>query len=262
LRISESLFNNDKITIDAVYRANSELLDIKQKIIKNENDLRLSKNYFNYLLNRSEDSVIETQFTDSIQLPIYTLYDFENSALQKREELIMLNISKEIAKDKIGANLSKYFPALLLSFDYGFQGEKYKFSNKDDFWMASIIFNWNLFSGFQDQLKIENAKLEKDKIEINLNELKNQIKLQVREKYNNIISAYEIIKKFNQKLLASQKTYNIVKKKYSEGLISQIDFFDAQNKFIQADVERIVSFYNYYIELAELEKVSASYKLK
>jgi len=52
LRVSQRLFENDKVTVDAVYRSESELSKVEVQRAQANNMLEASRAYFNFLLNR------------------------------------------------------------------------------------------------------------------------------------------------------------------------------------------------------------------
>ncbi len=171
LRISEKLFQAQKVTKDVIYRAKTELSSLEQKIMKAENQQKLAQAYFNFLLNKPLDSSITVK--ENFQLPDDKGMTFETAranALKNREELQQLKSAIFAAGHGAAALKSNYFPGLTAVLDYGFEGEKYKFGEKDDYWMGSLVLQWNLFKGFQDQAKIERAELEKKKLQTQLEE--------------------------------------------------------------------------------------------
>jgi len=58
LRVYESLFANDKVTADAVLRSLSELSLIESKQAESEKLMKISAAYFNFLLNRPQNTAI------------------------------------------------------------------------------------------------------------------------------------------------------------------------------------------------------------
>ena len=84
--------------------------------------------------------------------------------------------------------------------------------------MASLVFNWNLFNGFQDQAKSERAQIETKKSMLQLTELANKIRLQVREAYNNYTVSQKMVKTANDQFSSSKQSFRLIEKKYKEGL--------------------------------------------
>ncbi len=261
LRVSKSLYKNDKVTIDVVYRAKAELSNIEQKQMEAERNVDLAKSYFNFLLNRPLDTEIETSLNFHNKLPI-ELKRMEIIALKNREEFSQLKLAEEVAKGSSSLVKSKYLPGVVLAVDYGFQGEKYNFTKDDDYWMASLVLQWNLFNGFQDKAKAEQADLEAKKIRMQVLEVQNQIRLQVKEAVKNFKVAKETIKTTRERLESFQKSFKIINKKFNEGMVPQIEYLDARNKLTQAEVQAIIAEYDYKQKYAMLEQAAALVNLK
>ncbi len=256
LRVSNSLLKNDKVTIDVVYRAKAELSEVEQKQLEAERNVELAKSYFNFLLNKPLESKIEIEDYENTR-KIEKNENLENIALKNREELSQLNYAISAAEGTAGLVKSKYMPGLILAVDYGYQGEKYRFGKEDDYWLASLVFSWNLFNGFQDKAKAEQAELEAKKIATQILEIQNQIRLQVKEAVKNYTVAEKTIKSTKERLDSFKKSFRIVKRKYAEGMVSQIEYLDARNKLTQAEVQAIIAQYDYKQKYAQLEQITA-----
>lgn len=259
LRVSRSLFNNDKATIDIVYRAEAELSRLKQEQVRAASDCKTAGAYFNFLLNRSlEDPIVVD--TNVIQYTIsnMSLEKAIDLAIKRREELNQINYAYEAAENNITLNKSKFLPNILLAANYGYEGEEYSFGKNDDYWTASLVMQWNLFRGFQDKLKVEQAEYDRKNLELRKLELENQIRLQVRSTYYNYEVAQKSIETAIAQKLSSQKSFEIINKKFNEGMASQIEFIDARTTLTNAELNNTISKYQELISLAELEKVIAA----
>ncbi len=257
LRVNERLFKNDKITIDYVHRAKAELLEIEKEVVRAEKNYDLAKSYLNFLLNRPLESEIEEEDYSIKENLIFQQMEYESFAIENREELKQLKVLMEIAEDQQGIANASYYPGLSLAVDYGFQGEKYKFSSDKDYWMTSLVFNWNIFNGFKDNAESEKAEIEVKKNEIKLVELKNKIRLQIREAYKNLIVTKKMIESSKEQLKSSKTNFKIVNKKYREGMVNQIEYLDAQNKLTQSQISKLLSEYEYYENYIKFEQLAA-----
>jgi len=185
----------------------------------------------------------------------------EEIALKNREELKQLEFALEVSKDSEGLAKSGYLPGLSLAADYGFQGEEYKFGKEDDYWIASLVLQWNLFNGFQDNAKVERAQIELKSLYAKIKETEDLIRLQTKEVFNKFNLAGKTIIAADNKLKGYKDAFRIVSRKYQEGLTSQLEYLDAQNKYTQAEVEKIIAEFDHLAAYAELEKISASLNL-
>ena len=262
LRVSKSLFDNQKVTQEVVFRAKAELSELEQGKAEATKNRDLAAAFFNFLLNRPLDKAIEID--DLEPTPVdddFELAKAESLALKNRDEIKQMRMAVKAANN--GARLSKtaYLPGVSFVFDYGFQGEKYSFTSDDDFWMASMVLQWNLFNGFQDKSKVNQFRAEKRKLESRLNELQKQIKLQVRQAHLNLIAADKSIIASSDRQSSARKSFEIVNKKYQQGMVPQIEFLDARATMTRAEINHIIATYDYYICQAEQEKVLALYPI-
>lgn len=256
LRVSKSLYENDKQTIDIVYRAEAELSNLFEQKLEIGMNKTLAQSYFNFLLNREQDSeiIVSGGFSKFI-IPDKT--EALNNALQSRRELALLNAAIKTQDSKKSLEQSNYYPGIVLAVDYGFQGEEYKFTSEDDFWMASLVMQWNIFSGFRDRAKVEQTEIEKKTLALQLNQLLEQIKMEVNEAHFSLQTADQKRTSAEKRLMLANKTFEIVSKKYKEGMASQIEFIEARTRKTEAEINKTTAQFDYESAIAEFERVTA-----
>lgn len=262
LRVSQKLYAAQKVTQDAVYRAESELSAVEQQQMETLNNLDVSKSYFNFLLNRPLPTEIEIDTTIlTIKNYNFTLDTARTFALNNREELVQLQHAISAANNNRKISSSKFYPGLSAVVDYGFEGEEYRFDQDHDYWAASLVLEWNIFNGFQDQARVQNARLEKRKLESRYEEIKKQLEVQVREAYNNFMLAQKKIEVADKQALSSEASFVIINKKYNQGMSPMVEFLDARTNMTRSQINRILSNYDYHARFAELERVISYYTL-
>ena len=127
--------------------------------------------------------------------------------------------------------------------------------------MASGILHWNLFNGFQDKAKQQQAKLEKLKLHEQIKELQDQIRLQVREACENIKVTQQAIVSAQERVKSAEEAYYIVSKKYQTGMVPQIEYIDSRVTLTNADINQAIVKYDLEIKQAELDRVLAEDKI-
>jgi outer membrane protein len=261
LRVSNSLYKNDKVTKDVIYRAEAEKSAILESIEEAKKNYDLARFYFNFLLNKPLDTKIELASIDQSTMDNDNLdEDIFNSAIANREELFQLDAAIKASSNNKKLSTSGYYPGLVLAVDYGFQGEEYKFTKEDDFWMASLVFQWNLFNGLQDKAKSEQAEWDTKNLELQKLELQKQINLQVRDAQRQLEVSKSKLKTADDRQRSAEKSFEIVNKKFANQMASQIEFIDARTTFTQASINKTIIQYDYLIAEAALERVAAQYK--
>ena len=260
LRISESLYKNQMATKDVVFRAESEKFKLEQQLADAAKKNSLARSYFNFLINRELDEKIsiDSLITDDPATGL-SLEAAENKAIQKRHELKQLNFAINAADNAVSLNRAAFLPNVNLVLDYGFQGEEYSFTQKDDYWMASALLSWNLFNGFQDDAKKEQAQIDKKSLQNRRTELESQIRLQVKDAFLALKVARKKIESANAQSRAASESFKIINKKYEEGMASQIEFIDGRVNMTNAQINKILTQYDYLTRIAQFEKITGDF---
>jgi len=260
IRVNKKLIENSKVTLDYLYRSETELSKFDHELQNAEKNKKAATAYFNFLLNKNlTDSIIVMQ--PSIW-PVLSDYnsDYSKSALENREELKKLMNYSNISDLQVKMNKSGKLPDMFLAMDYGFQGTDYRFNKNQDYIQASAVLTWNLFSGFRDRARIKQSLYQKEIIDSKIDEAKKQIELQVINTLNDLLTAEKSITAAESQLKSAREGFRLIKRKYEEGEASLIEFIDARTTLTQSEENLIISRFSYLACFAEFEKVIATGK--
>ena len=261
LRNTNSLFENDKITIDEVYAAKAKVKEIEKELSNARNEQTMAGAYLNFLMNRDLHSEIEVQQPDNI-ITSYQLESLKNQALQGREELTQLDKNAEINLQKIKMEKGAALPEVSLGATYGYQGEQYSFTANDDFAQAGVYLSWDIFSSGQRKAKISQAKIDMQITQEKKQEVEKQIQLEVMNTYYDLQTSLKGIGLAKEELANYQKTYQLVDKKYQNGMANHLELANALNNRINAENKLILARYDYYINKIELERITSAYQFE
>ena len=257
VRVNQKLVDNGKITIDNLYRAQTELSKFDQKEQVAAKNREIARAYFNFLLNRPFAEPILLAGPEMVPVAAADPATYRQSALANREELKKLGLYDNIAGLQLKMNQAGALPTLLIVADYGIQGEKYQINKDADFGQASAVLTWDLFAGFQNRAKIRQAKLQKEILSQQSEEARRQIELQVINALNELNSAQAGIESSLSQVKSAREGFRLVKRKYEEGQANLIEFIDARTTLTQAEENVIIQKYTYLADYAEFEKVCA-----
>jgi len=257
VRVNKKLIENNKVTLDYLYRSETELSKFDQELQNAEKNKKTATAFFNFLLNRSlTDTIIIMQPEIWPTISDYNA-DYSGTALENREELKKLSNYSNISGLQIKMNKSGKLPDMFLAVDYGFQGTEYKFNKDQDYVQASAVLTWNLFSGFRNKSKIKQSVYEKEIIDSKIDEVKKQIELQVINILNELLTAEKSILAAEAQVRNAREGFRLVNRKYEEGEASLIEFIDARTTLTQSEENLIISKFSYLTCFAEFEKVTA-----
>jgi outer membrane protein TolC len=257
IRINKSLVENSKVTRDVLLRSETELHKFDQQVSNARKNREVSIAYFNFLLNRPlSDSVIIEDPGQWTSVTGMAADYFEQAALN-REEIKNLEQYEKITGIALNMNRAGSLPDVVIVADYGFQGEKYAFNKNQDYFQASAVFTWDLFSGLQNRTKIRQAIIAREKVEKQLSEAKSQISLQVISAFEDLKTAEAGLVAAEQQAASAREGFRLVNRKYNEGQSSLIEYMDARNSLTQSEENQIISKYSCLIKKAEFDKVIA-----
>lgn len=250
LRVSERLFENDKVTIDAVYRSRSELAKLEVRRAQAMQLTESAGSYFNFLLNRPLESPIRTMEVRPVPVEI-TLEDAIEQALNNREELKQVEGYRKLNVHATGLQKGNNLPGIFGVVDYGFQGPEYSFTGEDDFVMASIVMKWELFQGTANRNKVQQSKIEGEKINHLLEQTRQQIRLEVINAYYALESARESVASSEKQIASARRAYDLIHRKYQEGQASLLELIDARTSLTGAVTNSIVANGDFFSNLAD-----------
>ena len=252
LRVSQKLFENDRVTKDAVYRSESELSKVEVQRAQANNFVEASRAYFNFLLNRSLTEPVEL-IAESPVPPLVPLEDATRLALQNRNELQQIEEYKRLNKHVTSLQKGKNIPGVFGVVDYGFQGEQYRFTSEDDFMLASLVMKWNLFQGNVNREKVHQSRIESEKLEELYMQTEQQISLEVINNFYGLQAAYESVESAGKQTSSAIRAYELINRKYLEGQSSLLELIDARTNVTSAAANSIVATSEYYSRLADFE---------
>jgi outer membrane protein len=262
IRVNEKLVENDKVTIDNVYRSRAELGKLEQKKAEAIQMEQTAAAYFNFLLNKPFESEIKIDEHLMMMEIKESVNVASENALKNREELLMLQGYWEVAHNNFKLNRSFKLPTLTGAMDYGFQGEEYRFTKDDDYMLASLVLRWDLFTGRQNDAKIQHAKIEQKMIEQKQDELESVIKLEVTNSWYAMQAAGKSIEAAELQVETTQKAFQIIARKYEQGQAGLIEFIDARTEMTNAEENLIVARYDYLISYADYERAAGLYQIE
>lgn len=266
LRVSESLVANQRATADVVYTARAELSNVEQQKADAEKNRDLAQQFFNFLLNRDSDAAIELMVDSNIVSPFGANTIGEKNAQQQaltgREELNQLKFGIEASKQAVNVSRTNFLPTIGAAIETGIQGNYYNFKSTQNYTLASLQLQWNIFTGFQNSSKRKQALLETQRLRTREEELRQQINLQVRQAYKEGDVAWRAIATANSRLNAAEKSFQIIEKKYAQGVAPQIDYINARTAYTNAGINHIITVYDYFLKYVQLERAAALYTLQ
>ncbi|SDL64542.1 Outer membrane protein TolC [Pedobacter sp. ok626] len=257
-RVNRKLFENNKINRTAVIRSQNEVSKINASLVSAKKTEESARYYFNFLLNRPlTDSII----TDDA--PFEPAQDLlQSDEVSRREELIKLEISKDINKNLTGLAKSYLIPKVGTSLDLGSQAFDWKFNNNSRYYLLGVSLEWNLFSSGRNSYKIKQSIASQYATEAQSSYVTQQLLTELKVRKANLQSAAAQYQAAQSQLKTSNIYYNDMTKLYKEGMAIYIELLDAQNQWVDAQLQSNIALFDTWISLTAIERANASFNIQ
>jgi outer membrane protein TolC len=185
----------------------------------------------------------------------------ESFKYEDRPEIRTLTHLQSLQKLDIKRNEIGYLPTVALAANYSVNGMGQKFfTDNSTSWFKSAYVGLNIdvpiFTGFQRKYKITEAQLNLEKVNNNIENVKQAIDLEQVVTKENLKTALTNLDVQERNLDLAQKVYNATKLKFEQGLGSSFEVLQADTDYQTAQSNYFNALYN-----ATVAKISYQYSL-
>jgi outer membrane protein TolC len=290
-RTNLRLVSAERATQEAVYRAEVDVLEVRQQLDEAHAAVDRARRYLNVLRNRPPETAIPPSRIDaqaqirrqigaldpSLRRRISAGADRSESLLtasrdgnpvhadrpgdglrldpwiHTRPELEQLGAAIDAAESQRRLAQSDYFPTVSLAVEAGIQGADYGFSGERPFVLGSVVLSWNLFDGFQDRRAVQQRRLEVDRLRTRRADVAQQIGLEVRSALDDVQVARRSLETAEARVRAARETFRLTSRRHDAGRATQIELTDARTTRTDAELNLNRTRYTLLIRLAELD---------
>lgn len=257
-RVATRLVDAGRATPDALFRARADRSDVEQRLAEARDQEDAASRAFNQLLRRPLTALVEEIADTALRFEIQmTEEEAIGRALDRREELAQASAGVRAAEAGVRLATASFLPNVAVAVDYGFQGSALRFDGDDDFAVASVVLSWNVFNGGQDVARRHGAQADAERLRLRRAEVEDLIRLDVSRAYRAALVARDAIVTADAGLAAARRNFELVRRRYDEGLASQVEFLDARTALTSAELNRVITAYRYAIRYVDLERASA-----
>ncbi len=258
VRVSERLIGAGQATPDVLLRARAERSELLQQIQEATRQRDAARRGFNLLRNRDDDSAIALA-DDSTLLRVDSLSRdaLLAHALSHRDELAQAASGISLARAQQRIASAGFLPNLALAASYGVQGDRYRFNNRSDVGLASLVLSWNAFNGGQDAARREQANATRTEADYRRREAERAITLQVGNAYDAVQSARSTLVTADDRLASSERAFSLVQRRFAEGLATSVEFLSARTAFTSAAINQVITRFTFATRVVELERAAA-----
>jgi len=236
--------------------------DMETTIANIDNQLEIASNMLKYQMGLNAN--VEIEVTDKLDdllaevnkdFLLNSSFDYNNHIDYK-----LLKDQERMAVLQLKLKRSEYYPTLsgYYSFQQDAQRNKFNFFNGNQKWftnqMVGVQLDVPIFSSGNRKYKVQQAKLEIEKIKVMDNQLQQGLSLKVRTIKSEFNNKYLIY--LNKKMAVSnaEKIYQKTEIKYREGISTSLELSQTYNQYLTNQIEYLTSILELLNKKSELEK--------
>lgn len=184
-----------------------------------------------------------------------SLSQLEGFAYAHRYELKSSKYLVESSKYLVESEEGGYLPTLSLRGDYTAQhvANDFTLSTPKRQWQAGVDMTWNLFSGYQTDASVQEAKISTLRAASRMDDVRLQIKRQVIESSLDVQRTKDAVTLSESIAKASKQKFYQANKRYENDLADYIELQEARQGYIRSLGELVIAYYDHYISIAQLD---------
>lgn len=258
--------------------AEVELVNLETDLIELENQVELATKSLNLILGIPVQTTINLSgalaFDENMAEIIPDVEDSYLAAIQNRPDVNQIDNVVELLGVQRNITRSQYFPVVnafanyayigqvpdnrqvvnrVPGTDFQFEGSERSFFD-DNYWnpafSVGISMNWTIFNGFQTRSRVQQNQIEKRQAEIDREQLRNAIYLEIDQAVRNLENSYRRIMSQQRNIDQAELNYEIASQRLREGLGTALEERQASSLLDQSKLNYLAAIYDFKVAMS------------
>ena len=255
LQIARNLFDSGAATKFDVLRAEVQLANAKSQLIRTQNTARTAKNAYKNILNinlTENVNVIGDFDAPNVELDLETLI---LTAKTHRPEIHQFGFNEQANQKRVAVAKTGSRPDISFFANYQVDDNE-RLREMNRIWNFGFSLNLPIFDGFATKAAVQESETALRQAQLGKHQMIDGIEFEVRSAYLNLVEAKALIEVQKNTVEQARESLRIANLRYENGIITSVEFTDAQLALTQAEVNRLQSLYDYVVGLKKLEKAT------
>ena len=236
-----------------VLQSQVELANARQNLVTAQNNYDVAMATLNNLIGLPTDTNLDIK--DDLRYTKYNLTEegCQDYALQNRPDNIAAEYAVREAEAAVETAKAGYRPTLSAQAVKYMLGDKPFKDNAQEYWTAGVTANWNIFDNGVTAASVNEYKAALEKAKEVAAKKKEDIQLDVRQYYLNLLAAEKNIHTMAVAVEEAEENYKIYLVRYSAGVDTNLNVMTAEEKLNAARMNYFSALYNYNTSKAALD---------
>ena len=264
LKVAKNFYDVGMIPVNDLLKAEVELANAEQDLIKAQNSANLSRASFNIVLSKPIDSMVNVRDIQDYTPEIIDFDKFYEQALIKRPEIKSIEINDKQIDQQIKIAKSKYYPEVALTYNYTKSGDTPSVSGSSslfdtDGWQAIASLTWNFWNWGSDRYSVRQKELNKHQLINTKKSIEDGIKLELKNAVLNLQETEKRIPAAKKAVEQGEENLRVSSERYKAQVTTSTEVLDAQTILTQARVNYYSALYDHHLAKAALLRAMGEY---
>jgi outer membrane protein TolC len=255
---AQAFYDGGAIPKNDLLKAEVELANARQVLIRAQNQAGLARANFNYMLGQDLDTPFQLEELQETQPSVVELQRAIQTAWEQRPELQELAQSIEVARRGVSAAQSQFLPQLSLvgTYTVDIAGGNPSFSPER--WEVGGVLQWQAFEGGRVRAQVAEAKIAHHKALETLQQQRERVALEVQEAVITLGEAEQKIRVAEQAIAQAEENFRISQERYNAQIATSTEVVDAEALLTQARTNYFNTIYDYHLASFALKKATGA----
>ena len=261
--VARSFYDVGMIPINDLLKAEVELGNSQQNLVKAQNGTRLARSAFNIVLARPVNVPVEVEDILIYKPEHGDFQDYVSEALASRPEMRIIDIRILQTDQEIRLARSGAYPDIDLRYDYIKEGDEPSVSGSDFHdagrWEAMAVFTWTFWEWGKTHYSVKEKESLQKELEQTRMSLEDSIRLELKDAVLSLETAEKNIPTTKKAVEQGEENLRVNNERYKAQVTTITEVLDAQTLLTQARVNYYRALYSHNLARARLQRALGTY---
>jgi len=261
--VARNFYKVGMIPINDLLESEVNASNSKHDLTSARNQSRLARSNFNAVLSRPINAEVEVEEIKVHNPEKGDFQQYVEIAFKNRPEMKLIDVNLLQTDQQIRLSRSKYYPEVVLTWDYIKQGDTPSVSGGEfhqaSNWEAAVGMEWTFWEWGKTYYSVKQQQSVKNEVLKTKMELEEQIQLQVKDAVLDLKTAEENIPITKKAVEQGEENLRVSQERYKAQISTSTEVLDAQRYLTRARVNHFRSLFDYYLARARLFRAMGTY---
>lgn len=241
----DSVFNrleqNGLMARNDLLKAELQTSNISLSLLDAQSNLKIANVNMDLLIGYPEATILKIDSTGfDKNLSLKTIDDYEQIALQSRNDIKALSFRRQAATTGISLAKAEQYPTVAITGGY-IAADIPGILSVTNALNIGVGLQYNLSSLWKTKAKIQQAQSHEKEVIENEAELGDAVRLQVNKNFEDLLLSQRKTGVYEKAVAQAEENYRITKNKYDNALVNTTDLLDANVSLLQSKINLAVA---------------------